>query len=82
MSGREGGVTGLTPKRLDPLEMAMLAVADQGMDVSFCVPEVRALRVRTSEPFGLYAFGSSPAAFHLTPGTRLPQTLVSHQTRL
>ena len=47
----------------------MLAVADQGVDVSFRVPEVRALLVGTSESFGVYAFGGSPPAFDLSPGT-------------
>ena len=41
----------------------MLAVADQGVDVSFSVPEVRALRVGISEPFGVDADGGLPAGF-------------------
>jgi hypothetical protein len=54
---RERGMAGLTPKRLDWFGLAMLAVANQGVDMSFSVAEVRALGVGTSEPFGVYAFG-------------------------
>jgi hypothetical protein len=43
---RERGTAGLTPKRLDPLTLAMLAVADQSVDASVSVPEVLTLRVR------------------------------------
>jgi hypothetical protein len=50
-------MAGLTPKRLDWFGLAMLAVANQGVDMSFSVAEVRALGVGTSEPFGVYAFG-------------------------
>jgi hypothetical protein len=32
-------------------------------------PEVRAVLVGTSEPLGVDAFGGSPSAFHLRPGT-------------
>ena len=63
------GVVGLTTKRLDPLDMAMLAITDQGMDLSIGDPEVRALLVGTSEPLVVDAFGGSPSAFHLRPGT-------------
>jgi hypothetical protein len=41
-------MAGLTPKRLDCFGLAMLAVADQGVDMSFSVAEVRALGVGTS----------------------------------
>src|SRR5262245_9858728 len=57
-SSAERGAARLTAKRLDRFSAAMLAVADQGVDVSFSVPEVGALGVGTSEPFGVYAFGS------------------------
>src|SRR5579864_6109387 len=60
---RERGTAGLTPKRLDPLETAMLAVADQSVDVSVSVPEVRALGVGTGVAVGVHALGRSPAAF-------------------
>ena len=75
----ERGTAGLTPKRLDPLETAMLAVADQSVDVSFRVPEVRALGVGTSEPFGVDAFWSSPPAFHLAPGANRTRSWPSTQ---
>ena len=39
------------------------------MDLSIADAEVEALRVGTSEPLSVDAFGGSPAAFHLTPGT-------------
>jgi hypothetical protein len=68
MSGREGGVTGLTPKRLDPLETAVLAISDEGMEESVSGAKVGALLVGTSEAFGVDAFGRSSTAFHLPPG--------------
>src|SRR5215469_14575885 len=69
-SGTKCGVAGLTTKRLDPLDMAMLAIPDQGMDMSIGDPEVRALLVGAGEPLGVDAFGCSPSAFHLRPGRR------------
>jgi hypothetical protein len=39
------------------------------MEVSVSVANVLTLRVRTSEALGVYAFGGSPPAFHLAPGT-------------
>jgi hypothetical protein len=68
-SGSEGGVAGLTTKRLDPLSLAMSAISDQGVDVSVCDPGVRALRVGTSEALGVDPLGGSPAAFHFAPGS-------------
>ena len=47
----------------------MLAIPDQRMEVSVSVAKVLALRVRTGEARGIYAFGSSPPAFHLALGT-------------
>src|SRR5713101_7333299 len=67
--GTERGVASLTAKGLDPLGMAIPAISDEGVDLSIADAEVRALRVGTSEPFGIYAFGCSPPAFHLWPGT-------------
>src|SRR5215470_6864126 len=69
MSGSESGVTGLTPKRLDPLETAMLAISDEGMEASVSFAEVGALSVGTSESFGVDAFRCSSATFHFRPGT-------------
>ena len=70
MSGTERSAAGLTTKRLDQFGTAMLAITDQGMDLSIGDPEVRALLVGTSEPLGVDAFGCSPSAFHLRPGRR------------
>jgi hypothetical protein len=66
--GGERGTTGLTTKGLDALNMAMLAISDEGVDLSIGDPEVRALRVGTGVAFGVYPLGCSPAAFHLAPG--------------
>ena len=66
--GRERGRAGLTVKRLDPLGMPMLAISDEGMDLSIGDPVVGALLVGTSEPRGVYPLGGSSAAFHLAPG--------------
>ena len=68
-SGTEGGAAGLAAKGLDALGMAMLAIANQRMDVSVGDPEVQALLVGTGEALGVHPLGCSPAAFHLTPGT-------------
>jgi hypothetical protein len=75
--GSESRVTGRASKGLDLLDLTMPAIANQRMDVSISDPEVRALPVGTSEAFGVYPLGCSPAAFHLTPGARLPQEQVS-----
>ena len=79
--GSESGAAGLTAKRLDALGMAMLAIADQRVDVSISDAEVRALRIGTGVARGVYAFGCSPPAFHLAPGTHRQQTLVLHLMR-
>ncbi|TMD57786.1 MAG: hypothetical protein E6I91_22150 [Chloroflexi bacterium] len=64
---RERGAARRASKGLDALGPAMLAVADQRMEVSVSVSKVLTLRVRTSEARGLYAFGGTPPAFHLAP---------------
>src|SRR5215469_4652528 len=68
-SSTERGAARLAAKGLDRLSTAMLAVPDKRMEVSVCVAKVQALRVRTGEALGVYAFRGSPPAFHLTPGT-------------
>ena len=65
----ERGVAGLAAKGLDLLGTAMLAIPDEGVELSIGIPEARALLIRTGEAFGGYALGGSPPAFHLTPGT-------------
>jgi hypothetical protein len=69
VSSAECGVTGLATKGLDLLSSTMCAIPNQSMDGSVCDAEVRALRVGTSETFGVYAFGGSSAAFDLAPRT-------------
>jgi len=66
-SGSERGVTGRASKRLDPLDMAMLAIPDEGVDMSIGDAGVRTLRVGTGEALGIHPLGRSPPAFHLTP---------------
>ena len=69
-SSTEGGAARLTPKRLNPLGLAMLAIPDEGVELSVDVPEVGALPVGTGEAFGIYPFGGSPPAFDLAPRTQ------------
>jgi hypothetical protein len=69
VSSAERGAARLAAKRLDALGPAMLAVPDQRMEVSVSAAKVLALPVRTSEARGVDAFGGSPSAFHLTPGS-------------
>ena len=60
---RERGAARRASKGLDALGPAMLAVADQHMEVSVSVSKVLTLRVRTSEARGLYAFGGTRRLF-------------------
>ena len=69
MSRTEGGVASLTTERLDPFGLAMLAIPDQGMNLSLGDAVVRALRVGTSIALGVNPLGGASAAFHLAPGT-------------
>jgi hypothetical protein len=68
-SSTQRGAASRTSKRLDALGPAMLAIANERMHVSIGDPTVPALRVGTSETFGVYAFGGSSPAFELAPGT-------------
>jgi hypothetical protein len=56
----------------------MFAIAHQSVDSSVSDAKVKALLVGTGEAFAVYPPGSSPSAFHLTPGThwhrRCPST--------
>jgi hypothetical protein len=45
----------------------MLAISDEGVDLSIGDPKVRALLVGTSEALGIDPLGGSPTAFDLTP---------------
>ena len=67
-SSTERSAASLAPKRLDPLSMTMLAIANQGMHVSIGDAEVGALVIGTGVALGGHALGGSPPAFHLTPG--------------
>jgi hypothetical protein len=73
----ERGVTGRASKRLDLLGMAMLAIPNQSVDVSVSDSEVWALLVGTGKAFCVHPLRGTSAAFHLTPGARLPQEQVS-----
>ena len=64
----ERGAAGLTAKGLDLLGMAMLAIPNEGVNVSICDAGVRALLVRTGEALCVYPLRCSPAAFDLAPG--------------
>ena len=68
-SRTEDGTAGLTPKGLNLLGTAMLAIADQRVFLCVSVAKVRALPVETGEALGGDALRSSPPAFHLAPGT-------------
>jgi hypothetical protein len=76
-SGSKGGVARLTTERLDALALAMLAIANPRVAVSVGDAEVQTLLIGTGEAFGVHALGGSSPAFHLAPGTRLPQEQVS-----
>ena len=64
----ERGVASLTAKGLDPFSKTMLAISNQGMNVSVCDAEVRALVIGTGLALGVHSLECSPPAFHLTPG--------------
>ena len=66
--GSERGMARRASKGLDPFGTAMLAIANQGMNVGIGDPEVRARLVGTSEALGVYSLRCSPAAFDLAPG--------------
>jgi hypothetical protein len=65
----EGGVASLAAKGLDLLGTAMLAISDEGVDLSSGDAEVGARSVGTGEAVGVHALGCSPTAFDLAPGT-------------
>src|SRR5205823_3726136 len=63
--GSERGAARLTSKGLDPFSLAMLAIANKGMNGSVCNAEVKTLSVGTGEALCVHALGGSTAAFHL-----------------
>ena len=65
----EGRPTRLTAPPLDPLSLAPHTIANQRVDVRIADPIVGASSVGTGKPLGLHAFGRSPSAFDLPPGS-------------
>src|SRR5947207_2876851 len=68
-SSTERGATGRASKRLERFGLAMLAIADQSVDMSIGDAEVGALLIGTGIAFGVDPLGCAPAAFDLAPGT-------------
>ena len=68
-SSAQRGAARLTAKGLDLLGTAMLAIADQRVDLGIGDAKVPALRVGTGVALRVDAFGSPSATFHFTPGT-------------
>src|SRR5215469_9760692 len=68
-SGSERPMASLATERLDVLGLAVLAIADERMNVRISDPEVCTLWVGTSEALCVHALGCSPPALDLTPGT-------------
>src|SRR5215469_4373460 len=68
-SRTEGAVTGRTSESLDAFGLAMLAIANQRVDVSSGNAKVGTVSGGTGIALGLHSLGCSPAAFHFTPGT-------------
>jgi len=78
----EGGAAGRASKRLDALGMSMLAIADDGVDLSIGDPGVGALWVGTGKALGLHSLGCASAAFDLAPGTHRWCRCESHTRRV
>ena len=68
-SSAQRGAARLTAKGLDLLGTAMLAIADQRVEVSLGDAKVPALRVGTGVALRVDAFGSPSPTFHFTPWT-------------
>ena len=75
-------MTGLTAKGLDALGMPMLAISDEGVDLSICIAEVRTLRVGTGVAVGVHADGALPAGFSPRARGVLVKALAFHPTRV
>jgi hypothetical protein len=80
-SGCKGGTAGLTPERLDALNPAVLAIADEGVEGSVGVAIVPALLVGTSEARGIYPDGGLLGDFSLQTRDAQQQALALHSTR-
>src|SRR5215471_5396391 len=68
-SGSEGSAASLAAKGLDLLGLAMLAIANESVDVSIGDAKVRALLIGAGETLGVHPLGCAQAAFDLAPGT-------------
>ena len=78
---REGGAARLTTERLDPLGLAMLAIAHQSMKGRVCDAEVRTLLVGTGEAVTGYPLRGSPPAFYLETKYVRAEVLAHYPTR-
>jgi hypothetical protein len=67
MPSSERRAAGLTAKGLDARSRAMLAITNQGVDMSVSDAGGEALAVRTGETFCVYPLRGSPPAFDLAP---------------
>jgi hypothetical protein len=63
VSSAEGGAARLTPKGLNLLDTAMLAIPNQGVHASVGLAKVRALPIGTGKSFGIYPDGALPGGF-------------------
>jgi len=79
--GAEGGAARRASKGLDLLDMAMLAIANERVDLIIGNTEVGAEVVRTGEAFGVDPLGRSPPAFDLAPGAHRRRSR-SHNRRV
>jgi hypothetical protein len=64
-AGSELPLTGLAEEILNRLMATMVAIADQGVDGRVRVPEVVAIRMRTSVTLGVEPFLAAAGAFAL-----------------
>jgi hypothetical protein len=70
--GSERGTARLAAKRLDLLGTAMLAIANERVDMSVGDSEVRTLLIGTGEAFSGYPLRCPPLAFDLAPRAYRP----------
>jgi hypothetical protein len=79
--GSERSAAGLAAKRLNPLGMTMLAIANESVDLGIGDPAIGALLVGTGKTRGVHALGGSPAAFPLMPGAYMDRSWPSNRLR-
>jgi len=80
-SSAERGAARRTSKRLDRFSAAMLAIADQGVDVSFSVPEVRATLGWDKRTLRCRCVWGLPVGFSPRARDAPAQSLTFHLTR-